>query len=129
MTDLLIDTHVFLWWQWRAANLAPAAVNSVADSANRVFVSAASIWEISIKAKKGKLQFSGSAAQAVADCGFFDLPIQAIDAEVAGSLDWDHPDPFDRVLIAQARRLGLVLVTADKAIRRYGGVAQLWAGA
>jgi PIN domain nuclease of toxin-antitoxin system len=55
------------------------------------------------------------------------LPILPIDAEAAGALAWQHNDPFDRMLVAQARRLTLTLVTADAAIRAYANVAQVWA--
>jgi len=57
------------------------------------------------------------------------LPIVDLDAERADTLDWAHTDPFDRLLVAQAMRHGLVLVTADAAIARFRGIAQLWAGA
>lgn len=128
MADLLLDTQVFLWWQ-RGTSLSQAAADAVADPANRVFVSAASIWEIAIKARKGKLAFAASPIAAVAANGFFELPILSVEAEAAGMMSWDHADPFDRILVAQALRLNLTLVTADKAIRRYPGLVQLWAGA
>jgi PIN domain nuclease of toxin-antitoxin system len=76
----------------------------------------------------GKLVFEGSATAAIEANGFLALPIAPEDAEAAGALDWAHGDPFDRMLIAQASRHGLTLVTADRLIREYGGIAQLWAG-
>jgi PIN domain nuclease of toxin-antitoxin system len=129
MTDILIDTHVFLWWQTGDPRLGSEARNVIGDPANRVFVSAASVWEIAIKAQKGRLSFNASPAAAIASIGFHELPILAVEAEAAGNLDWAHTDPFDRLLVAQALRLSLVLVTADDAIRKFGGVSQLWAGA
>ncbi len=60
--------------------------------------------------------------------GFHELPILAEDAESAGGLEWVHNDPFDRLLVAQARRGTLTLLTADAAIRAYHGIVQLWAG-
>jgi PIN domain nuclease of toxin-antitoxin system len=93
-----------------------------------VFISAASVWEIATKRRLGKLVFEGSATAAIGANGFHELPVLPIDAEEAGDLAWQHADPFDRLLVAQAIRLGLVLVTADRAIRAFGGVAQLWAG-
>jgi PIN domain nuclease of toxin-antitoxin system len=93
-----------------------------------VFVSAASVWEIAIKRRVRKLDLQGSATAAIGANGFQELPILSADAEAAGALEWSHNDPFDRMLVVQARRLALTLVTADKAIRAYGGFAQVWAG-
>lgn len=126
--NLLLDTHVFLWWdkQDKALNADARAV--IADPANQVFVSAASIWEIAIKRRLRKLDFRGSAAAAIAANGFHELPFLPIDAENAGGLAWRHNDPFDRMLIAQARRQTFTLVTADTAMRAYAGIAQVWAG-
>ncbi len=126
--DLLLDTHVFLWWDADSPDLGAECRTAIADPANRVFVSAASIWEIGIKRRTGKLAFSGSAVEAVQANGFVELPIFGRDAEAAAALDWGHADPFDRLLVAQARAGSLILATADKAIRRYGAVAQLAAG-
>ena len=126
--NLLLDTHVFLWWdsQHKALNTDVRAV--IADPANQVFVSAASIWEIAIKRRLKKLDFRGSAVAAIGANGFHELPILPIDAENAGALAWQHNDPFDRMLVAQARRLTFTLATADAAIRAYPGVVQMWAG-
>ena len=127
--ELLLDTHVFLWWDSQDASLNAAARAAIADPGNRVFVSAASIWEISIKRRSGKLAFEGSAAAAINANGFFGLAILPIAAEEAGALAWDHADLFDRMLIAQARHAGLTLVTADSQIRAYDAAgALLWAG-
>jgi PIN domain nuclease of toxin-antitoxin system len=100
--NLLLDTHVFLWWdQATALNADTRAV--IADPANQIFVSAVSIWEIAIKRRLRKLDFRGSAVTAIGANGFHELPILPIDAENAGALAWQHNDPFDRIL---ARRRG-----------------------
>lgn len=125
--DLLLDTHVFLWWDGRHPSLAAAVAEAIADPANAVFVSAASIWEVAIKARRGRLALAGSPADAITANGFRPLPILPVDGERAGGLDWDHRDPFDRMLVAQAARLSMTLVTADEAVRDYRHVAQLWA--
>lgn len=125
--NLLLDTHVFLWWDSRDKALSAEARAPIADPANQVFVSAASVWEIAIKRRLNKLDFRGSAAAAIAANGFRELPILPIDAEQAGDLAWQHIDPFDRMLVAQAKRLTFTLVTADAAIRAYPHVAQIWA--
>jgi PIN domain nuclease of toxin-antitoxin system len=126
--NLLLDTHVFLWWD-RADKALNAETHAlITDPANQVFISAASIWEIAIKRRLKKLDFRGSAVAAIAANGFHELPILPVDAEAAGALAWHHNDPFDRMLVAQARRLGLTLATADAAIRNLGTIAQIWAG-
>ena len=126
--NLLLDTHVFLWWDRadKALNIDARAV--IADPANQIFVSAASVWEIAIKRRLKKLDFRGSAVAAIGANGFHELPILPVDAERAGALVWRHNDPFDRVLVVQARRLTFTLATADAAIRAYPHVAQMWAG-
>jgi PIN domain nuclease of toxin-antitoxin system len=126
--NLLLDTHVFLWWDKHDKALNADARGLIADPANQAWVSAASIWEIAIKRRLKKLDFRGSAVAAIGANGFHELPILPIDAEAAGTLAWQHNDPFDRMLVAQARRLGLTLATADAAIREVGTVAQIWAG-
>lgn len=126
--NLLLDTQIFLWWDKQDAQLNADAQALIADPGNQVFVSAASVWEIAIKRRLGKLDFRGSAVAAIGSNGFHELPILPIDAENAGALPWRHNDPFDRMLIAQARRLTFTLATADALIRAYDGVALLWAG-
>lgn len=126
--NLLLDTHVFLWWDRRDPGLNTDARAAIEDPRNDVFVSAASVWEIAIKRRLGKLTFHGSASAAIGANGFHELPIVPIDAEDAGNLAWHHNDPFDRLLVAQAMRLGLVLLTADRSIRSFDGVALLPAG-
>ena len=100
----------------------------IVDPGSQILVSAASVWEVAIKRRLGKLAFAGSPSAAISANGFFALPILPIDAEGAGSLSWDHSDPFDRMLVAQAKRAGLTLVTADSLIRAHDGLAVFWAG-
>jgi PIN domain nuclease of toxin-antitoxin system len=126
--NLLLDTHVFLWWDRRDKQLNPEAQALIANPGNAVFVSSASVWEIAIKRRLGKLDLRGSAVAAIGSNGFHELPILPIDAENAGALPWRHNDPFDRMLIVQAKRLTFTLVTADIVMRAYDGVALLWAG-
>ena len=125
---LLLDTQVFLWWDSGHAALAADTKALIADASNRILVSAGSVWEIAVKRRLGKLSFDGSPTAAIAANGFEELPILPLDAERAGELAWGHPDPFDRLLVAQTRRLAATLVTADAAVRDYGKVALLWAG-
>ena len=125
--DLLLDTHVLLWWDRGDQHLSREAREAIAVIDNRVFVSAASSWEIAIKARKGKLRFTGSPVALIDANGFLPLAISPAHAEAAGALDWNHRDPFDRMLVVQAQREHLVLVHADPIIRSFDGVTQLWA--
>jgi PIN domain nuclease of toxin-antitoxin system len=126
--DLLLDTHVLLWWDQGNPRLSRDARQAIADGGNRVFVSAASPWEIAIKARKGKLRFKGSSVALIEANGFLPLDITPAHAEAAGALAWTQHDPFDRMLVVQAQRERLVLVHADPIIRSFEGVTQLWAG-
>lgn len=125
--DLLLDTHVFLWWDAGARQLNDAAAAAIADAENSVFVSAASIWEIAIKRQLGRLSFKGSPTVAIGRNGFLSLPILPLHAEQAAALPALHTDPFDRMLVAQAQIDSLSIVTADRKVSAYS-VSQLWAG-
>jgi PIN domain nuclease of toxin-antitoxin system len=124
--DLLLDTHAFLWWDANSPELGQAASAAIADPDNRVFVSAASAWEIAIKRQLGRLDYTGSPSRAIDANGFTALPITAQQAELVETLPLLHQDPFDRILIAQSLDRNLVLVTADGQIKQYA-VALLWA--
>jgi PIN domain nuclease of toxin-antitoxin system len=122
--DLLLDTHVFLCWNGTPAMLRSEVREAIRDPANSVYVSAASIWEIAIKRRLGRLEFTNPIIDAIVRNGFSPLPISPHHAEHAGSLPLLHTDPFDRMLIAQAQLDSLTLVTADARITSYA-VAQL----
>jgi PIN domain nuclease of toxin-antitoxin system len=122
---LLLDTHVFLWWRADAPELPAAARTAMLDRANDVYVSAAVAWEIAIKRALGRLEFEGRVADAVAEEGFLPLAIQLAHADEVSRLPALHRDPFDRLLIAQARTESLTIVTADPVFRKYVGVGFL----
>ena len=126
--SLLVDTHVFLWFESGSARLSEALRKTIAQSDERVFISAASFWEIAIKRRIGKLVLEGSPRAAAAAAGFVELPIDAADAETAGALDWEHRDPFDRMLVAHCLNRAMTLVTADAALRARSDIAVIWAG-
>lgn len=117
---LLLDTNVFLWWQWRDRHLPEVVRASVDDRQNEIAVSAATVWEICVKRQIGKLDFEGSPIKACVDAGFRLLDITAFHAELAGNLPRHHGDPFDRMLIAQAKLEELTLVTQDRQLLAYG---------
>jgi PIN domain nuclease of toxin-antitoxin system len=118
--NLLLDTHVFIWWDANDRRLSKPVREAIEDFGNRAIVSAASIWEISIKRTTGKLKFHHDTLAALDRNGFESLNITPIHAEAAGSLPLLHADPFDRLLVAQARHEGLVLVTQDRQFLSYG---------
>ncbi len=114
---LLLDTHVAIWWDM-GAPLSAQAKRAIRD-ADEVFVSSASAWEVAIKRSLGKIRSDRSIAKLCADSGFVELPVLMRHTEVLESLEQYHRDPFDRLLIAQAAREQLVLVTRDEVITRY----------
>lgn len=126
--SLLVDTHVFLWFESDSPRLSKRARALIRRTDEAVYLSAASFWEIAIKRRGGRLVYEGSLRAAARDAGFIELAIDALDAETAGALDWDHRDPFDRMLVAQSLNRSLTLVTADAALRTRGDIAVLWAG-
>lgn len=121
---LLLDTHVFLWWRADDAKLKRAARAAISE-ASLVFVSAASAWEAAIKAALGRLELPEPLEAGVEDSGFTKLAIGFSHAEAAAALPDHHSDPFDRMLVAQARVEKLVLVTHDPRIKPYD-VQVLW---
>lgn len=120
MRRLLLDTHAFLWWLSDDPALGAVARQMIGEPRNQVLVSAASIWEISIKQAKGMLEAPEDLEVLVEDEGFTKLPISLFHGQQAGKLPEIHRDPFDRMLIAQAQAEGLELVTADGIIPQYG---------
>ena len=117
---LLLDTHVFLWWLQDDPRLGRMARRRIRASENLVYVSAASIWEVSIKQSLGRIDFQGAkVVDEIETGGFIELEITARHAWAAGRLPPHHADPFDRLLIAQARLEGLTLVTRDPAFKNY----------
>lgn len=116
---LLLDTHAYLWWLNDDPKLSDKARQDMADLTAIVYVSAASIWEISIKTQLGKLAIDGDPVKEIWSNGFVELPMTARHADHAGRLPRHHEDPFDRMLIAQAQLEHLVLVSRDAAFKDY----------
>jgi PIN domain nuclease of toxin-antitoxin system len=119
--NLLLDTHVFLWSLTGSSSLRKAARDTI-TGADAVYISAASIWEIAIKTRLGKME--GDAEQlatAIDASGFIELPVTAHHAAAVGKLLPHHTDPFDRLLIAQSLAEPLHFLTADRALAAYGG--------
>ena len=116
--NLLLDTHALLCWVG-GESLSPEAATAIADPENLVCVSAASVWEISVKQAIGKLRVEGDLDAILAE-DFEPVPITLDDARRAGSLPDHHRDPFDRMLVAQALSRELVLVSRDPRMDPYG---------
>jgi PIN domain nuclease of toxin-antitoxin system len=116
--SLLLDTHVVLWWLADDVELADEVKDRL-DREQDVRVSAATIWEIAIKQALGKITAPADLAERVRDTGFRELPVGFTHAMAAGRLPPIHRDPFDRMLVAQARCERLTLVTRDSRCQQY----------
>lgn len=118
---LLLDTHVWLWWQAGDPRLG-ALTRQLMKRASEVRFSAASAWEIAIKVGVGKLTLPADADidAELSHSGFLALAVELAHAEDVRTLPPLHRDPFDRLLVSQARVEGLTLVTADRQLAQYG---------
>jgi PIN domain nuclease of toxin-antitoxin system len=117
---LLLDTHVLLWAMGDPGELSDQARGAIVDPDNHVLVSAASTWEMAIKGARGKLRIPDDLADQIASLYYEELPVTIAHSIEAGSLPKHHGDPFDRMLVAQARLEGLTIVTRNKDIGAYG---------
>lgn len=120
---ILLDSHAVLWWLADDPRLPRTLVETM--QASEVSVSAGSIWEIEIKRNKGSLEVPSRYIGILAAEGFGFLNIEPADAVEAAALPRVHGDPFDRMLVAQARRRGFAVATRDRHIAAYG-VRTLW---
>lgn len=126
---ILLDTHALLWWTHQPGSLSKRALAAIEDGSNEVFVSPVSAFEIATKNRKGLLSFVSPLAHDfvahTASDGFHELAISCAHAQLAGSFDNPHKDPWDRLLAAQARQERLTLVTCDPALNTFG-ISTLW---
>ncbi len=116
---LLLDTHVFLWWRENSSRLAPDTRDAIA-TADVVFVSIASAWEVAIKRALGRLRLAEQFERGIEDSRFSKLAISFAHAAGVADLEAHHSDPFDRMLLVQARLDGLTIVTHDRKFEPYG---------
>ncbi len=125
----LLDTHAFLWWMTDDARLSALARETIGDGANEIYVSAATGWEMAIKARLGRLQVPGDFApfitDQIAENGFRVLAIELAHALHVHRLADHHRDPFDRILVAQSLVEGMPLLSCDAQIAAYG-VELVW---
>jgi len=117
--NLLLDTHVLLWWLDDHSTLSKKIKAVIADGENPVFVSAVVIWEITIKQALGKLEIPRNFRRVLDDQPFEMLDITVEHVHAVGDLPAYHRDPFDRMLVAQAKVERLTLVTRDIRLKKY----------
>ena len=116
--NVLLDTHVLIWWD-EGRRIAAAARQAI-EEADAVYVSAASAWEVAIKTALGRLRPTRTVEEAASESGFLELPVTFRHAERVTGLPPHHRDPFDRLLVAQMLVEELTLVTRDPVFVRYG---------
>jgi len=130
VTILLLDTHAYVWALTEPARLSRRARTAIEASSNAVLVSAATAWEMAIKHRAGKWPEAeillAQHDDLTSRLGTQTLDISAADAIRAGSLDWDHADPFDRMLAAQSLLHRAALVTRDAAFNHLRGLTIVW---
>jgi len=125
---VLLDTHTLIWWWEASPRLSKQASGILVDKRNSLLVSAATAWELAIKANLGKissLDLVTELSAHVEQDGFTELPVNIAQAVRAGLLPRHHRDPFDRLLVAQAQDLNLPILSADAMLDRYD-IKRLW---
>ena len=116
--NLLLDTHAVIWFLEGTDKLRSEARTAI-ESAERVYVSSATIWEMAVKVARGRLVAPADFPERLLDLGMLQLALEWEHARVAGGLPLHHRDPFDRILVAQAIVERLTIVTRDEDIERY----------
>ena len=130
MTDALLDTHALVWSISNPERLGARARSLIEDPSTRLFASAASAWELSTKVRLGRFAAAEPLVAQydtlVNDLGAVHLPIERAHALRAGSLTWEHRDPFDRMLAAQALIEHATLISRDQVFGDLGGLDIVW---
>jgi PIN domain nuclease of toxin-antitoxin system len=118
--NILLDSHALLWALHDPARMVAKAVKEIEDPKRGVYFSAASAWELEIKAARGKLRLPDNWLESAAETGFLQIPVTALVARASARLPWHHNDPFDRVIVAQAMEHRLQIATRDHILAAYG---------
>lgn len=118
--NVLLDSHALLWALHDPERLSARAAEVIRDPRRAVFFSAASAWELELKAAKGKLTLPEAWLAAAEETGFLQIAVSAAVAQASARLPWHHNDPFDRMLVAHAVEHGLQVATRDSWIAAYG---------
>lgn len=117
--NYLLDTHVVLWWLTEPKSISSKARKVIADTEERIFISSASCWEMAIKKGVGRLKFPANILEILTSEGFEIIPITANESLSVADLPLIHQDPFDRLLIIQAKLNDMILITRDETIMQY----------
>ena len=127
---VLLDTHTLIWAVAEPGRLSQRAREVLEDRANDLLVSAASIWELATKARLGRLTNGDFVLNALpermAAADMTELPVSTAHARLAGELDWEHRDPFDRMLAAQSLIESAPVVTLDVRLHQRQGLRTIW---
>jgi PIN domain nuclease of toxin-antitoxin system len=126
--NLLLDTHILLWAAAEPSKLSPKATALISNEDNRLYFSAASLWEVVIKNGLGRPDFRVDPhllRRGLVDNGYLELPITSQHTLAVSHLPDIHKDPFDRILVAQAETEGFLLITSDELVARYPGPVRL----
>lgn len=127
---VLLDTHAFVWAVTAPERLSTTARETISEATTSLLISAASAWEMSIKHRSGRWPEVAVLVrqydQITQRLGAHPLPLSSAHALAAGSLEWEHTDPFDRALAAQALREGVPLVSRDAAFASLAGLSVIW---
>lgn len=115
----LLDTHIILWWLTEPETLKSNVKKIISDKKQSIFLSSASFWEMAIKQSIGRLTLPKNMIQFVTKEGFEVLPLTAEECLSVADLPLLHQDPFDRILVVQAKLNDMILITRDKKIRAY----------
>jgi len=117
--NYLLDTHIILWWLTDPNQIAPKARKIISDRKQKIYLSSASFWEMAIKKSIGKLTLPNNILEILIQTGFELLPITTQEALSVADLPLLHMDPFDRMLIMQAKLNDLVFITRDEKLTDY----------
>ncbi|MGE3320235.1 MAG: type II toxin-antitoxin system VapC family toxin [Candidatus Berkiella sp.] len=117
--NYLLDTHVILWWLTEPKNISTKARKIISDKEENIFISSASCWEMAIKKGVGRLKFPANLLEILTNEGFDIISISASESLSVADLPLIHHDPFDRMLIIQAKLNDMVLITRDETIMKY----------
>lgn len=129
-SPLLLDTHALLWALLEPDRIPEPTLRRIRDGSTDLLVSAASAWEIGTKFRLGKLDEAAAVVHGYADhlarMRVVELPITGHHALTAGTMAWEHRDPFDRVIAAQCMIESVPLATADHALTAFPGITAVW---
>lgn len=117
--NYLLDTHIIIWWLTDPKRIAAKASKIISDKENSIFISTASLWEMAIKKSLGRLTLPRNIVEILQTEGFQIIPIGHEEALGISDLPFVHQDPFDRILVMQAKLYNYVLITRDKNIMDY----------